>query len=79
MFDDVYNQSNNELLFENYLQVREMNLLRESNMQLREENKHNFEECQVHGYVNYLLILQLFQFFCCFKVNKVVRIGSCCC
>ncbi|EOY14280.1 Nucleoprotein TPR, putative isoform 1 [Theobroma cacao] len=27
-------------------QVREMNLLRESNMQLREENKHNFEECQ---------------------------------
>ncbi|XP_040999238.1 nuclear-pore anchor-like [Juglans microcarpa x Juglans regia] len=27
------------------LQVREMNLLRESNMQLREENKHNFEEC----------------------------------
>ncbi|KAL1314117.1 nuclear-pore anchor [Arachis hypogaea] len=28
------------------LQVREMNLLRESNMQLREENKHNFEECQ---------------------------------
>nr|CAN80561.1 hypothetical protein VITISV_040288 [Vitis vinifera] len=28
------------------LQVREMNLLRESNMQIREENKHNFEECQ---------------------------------
>ncbi|PON44121.1 Nucleoprotein TPR/MLP [Parasponia andersonii] len=28
------------------LQVREMNLLRESNVQLREENKHNFEECQ---------------------------------
>ncbi|XP_058722839.1 nuclear-pore anchor-like isoform X3 [Vicia villosa] len=28
------------------LQAREMNLLRESNMQLREENKHNFEECQ---------------------------------
>ncbi|KAJ6322496.1 hypothetical protein OIU77_012355 [Salix suchowensis] len=28
------------------LQVRELNLLRESNMQLREENKHNFEECQ---------------------------------
>ncbi|KAL2330957.1 hypothetical protein Fmac_018538 [Flemingia macrophylla] len=28
------------------LQVREMNLLRESNMQLREENKHNFNECQ---------------------------------
>ncbi|XP_058095907.1 nuclear-pore anchor-like isoform X2 [Magnolia sinica] len=28
------------------LQVTEMNLLRESNMQLREENKHNFEECQ---------------------------------
>ncbi|KAF7822471.1 nuclear-pore anchor [Senna tora] len=28
------------------LQVREMNLLRESNMQLREENKHNFLECQ---------------------------------
>lgn len=27
-------------------QVREMNLLRESNMQLREENKNNFEECQ---------------------------------
>ncbi|OMO77802.1 Tetratricopeptide, MLP1/MLP2-like protein [Corchorus olitorius] len=27
-------------------QVMEMNLLRESNMQLREENKHNFEECQ---------------------------------
>ncbi|MBA0849007.1 hypothetical protein Goshw_009952 [Gossypium schwendimanii] len=27
-------------------QIREMNLLRESNMQLREENKHNFEECQ---------------------------------
>ncbi|XVF77755.1 hypothetical protein PTKIN_Ptkin14bG0072200 [Pterospermum kingtungense] len=27
-------------------QLREMNLLRESNMQLREENKHNFEECQ---------------------------------
>lgn len=24
-----------------------MNLLRESNIQLREENKHNFEECQV--------------------------------
>lgn len=28
------------------LQVSEMNLLRESNMQLREENKYNFEECQ---------------------------------
>ncbi|KAL7186962.1 hypothetical protein ACSBR2_028631 [Camellia fascicularis] len=28
------------------LQVREVNLLRESNMQLREENKYNFEECQ---------------------------------
>ncbi|OVA15206.1 Tetratricopeptide [Macleaya cordata] len=28
------------------IQVREINLLRESNMQLREENKHNFEECQ---------------------------------
>ncbi|KAK8918711.1 Nuclear-pore anchor [Platanthera zijinensis] len=28
------------------LQVREINLLRESNVQLREENKHNFEECQ---------------------------------
>ncbi|KAL5972511.1 hypothetical protein ACLOJK_039315 [Asimina triloba] len=28
------------------LQVTEINLLRESNMQLREENKHNFEECQ---------------------------------
>ncbi|CAO2047542.1 unnamed protein product [Urochloa humidicola] len=28
------------------LQVREINLLRESNIQLREENKHNFEECQ---------------------------------
>ncbi|XP_021635125.2 nuclear-pore anchor isoform X2 [Hevea brasiliensis] len=27
------------------LKVREMNLLRESNVQLREENKHNFEEC----------------------------------
>ncbi|KAL5746674.1 hypothetical protein ACOSP7_027820 [Xanthoceras sorbifolium] len=26
--------------------VREINLLRESNMQLREENKYNFEECQ---------------------------------
>nr|XP_043614030.1 nuclear-pore anchor [Erigeron canadensis] len=28
------------------VQVREMNLLRESNVQLREENKHNFDECQ---------------------------------
>ncbi|ESQ27187.1 hypothetical protein EUTSA_v10017995mg [Eutrema salsugineum] len=28
------------------LQASEMNLLRESNMQLREENKHNFDECQ---------------------------------
>ncbi|KAH9616173.1 hypothetical protein KSS87_023924 [Heliosperma pusillum] len=28
------------------LQVSEINLLRESNMQLREENRHNFEECQ---------------------------------
>ncbi|XP_052178509.1 nuclear-pore anchor isoform X2 [Diospyros lotus] len=28
------------------LQVREVNLLRESNVQLREENKHNFDECQ---------------------------------
>ncbi|KAG0470638.1 hypothetical protein HPP92_017338 [Vanilla planifolia] len=28
------------------LQVREINLLRESNVQLREENKPNFEECQ---------------------------------
>ncbi|KAK9149954.1 hypothetical protein Syun_008263 [Stephania yunnanensis] len=28
------------------IQVREINLLRESNLQLREENKHNFEECQ---------------------------------
>lgn len=28
------------------LQVNEMNLLRESNMQLREENRYNFEECQ---------------------------------
>ncbi|CAM0944242.1 unnamed protein product [Alopecurus aequalis] len=28
------------------LQVREVNLLRESNIQLREENRHNFEECQ---------------------------------
>ncbi|OMO59310.1 hypothetical protein CCACVL1_24933 [Corchorus capsularis] len=27
-------------------QVMEMNILRESNMQLREENRHNFEECQ---------------------------------
>ncbi|XWS16718.1 hypothetical protein CRYUN_Cryun33cG0001800 [Craigia yunnanensis] len=27
-------------------QIREINLLRESNMQLREENKHNFEDCQ---------------------------------
>ncbi|KAI8550055.1 hypothetical protein RHMOL_Rhmol06G0074600 [Rhododendron molle] len=27
--------------------VREVNLLRESNIQLREENKHNFEECQL--------------------------------
>jgi len=32
-----------------------MNLLRESNMQLREENKHNFEECQVYSYVNYIV------------------------
>ncbi|GAB2276376.1 hypothetical protein Dimus_011104 [Dionaea muscipula] len=28
------------------LQVRELSLLRESNCQLREENKHNFDECQ---------------------------------
>ncbi|XP_057457960.1 nuclear-pore anchor-like isoform X2 [Lotus japonicus] len=28
------------------LQLREINLLRESNVQLREENKYNFEECQ---------------------------------
>lgn len=28
------------------LQVRELTLLRESNVQLREENKNNFEECQ---------------------------------
>lgn len=28
------------------IQVREINLLRESNLQLREENKHNFEESQ---------------------------------
>ncbi|KAL8470223.1 hypothetical protein ACS0TY_032908 [Phlomoides rotata] len=28
------------------LQIRELNLLRESNVQLREENRHNFEECQ---------------------------------
>ncbi|KAF3793361.1 Nuclear-pore anchor [Nymphaea thermarum] len=28
------------------LQVREINLLRESNVQLRAENQHNFEECQ---------------------------------
>ncbi|XP_074586874.1 nuclear-pore anchor-like isoform X2 [Curcuma longa] len=28
------------------IQIREINLLRESNVQLREENKHNFEECQ---------------------------------
>lgn len=28
------------------IQIREMNLLRESNIQLREENRHNFEECQ---------------------------------
>ncbi|XP_050233770.1 nuclear-pore anchor [Mercurialis annua] len=28
------------------LQVGELNLLRESNMQMREENKQNFEECQ---------------------------------
>lgn len=28
------------------VQVREMNLLRESNVQLREENRHNFQECQ---------------------------------
>nr|XP_027063206.1 nuclear-pore anchor [Coffea arabica] len=28
------------------LQVREISLLRESNIQLREENRHNFEECQ---------------------------------
>ncbi|KAF0932600.1 hypothetical protein E2562_010474 [Oryza meyeriana var. granulata] len=27
-------------------QVRELNLLRESNIQLREENRHNLEECQ---------------------------------
>lgn len=36
----------NPVLF-NHHQVREMNLLRESNAQLREENKHNFDECQV--------------------------------
>ncbi|KAJ0986603.1 hypothetical protein J5N97_004959 [Dioscorea zingiberensis] len=29
-------------------QVREINLLRESNMQLREENKHNFADSQLH-------------------------------
>ncbi|KAF6136667.1 hypothetical protein GIB67_016123 [Kingdonia uniflora] len=28
------------------IQIREINLLRESNTQLREENKYNFEECQ---------------------------------
>ncbi|KAL0407153.1 UNVERIFIED_CONTAM: Nuclear-pore anchor [Sesamum latifolium] len=28
------------------VQVRELTLLRESNVQLREENRHNFEECQ---------------------------------
>jgi len=33
-----------------------MNLLRESNMQLREENKHNFEECQVSSYANYIVL-----------------------
>lgn len=34
-------------IFFNCHQVREMNLLRESNAQLREENKLNFDECQV--------------------------------
>lgn len=36
------------------LQLREINLLRESNVQLREENKYNFEECQVYRYFDYL-------------------------
>lgn len=35
------------LVLHEILQVREISLLRESNMQLREENRHNFEECQV--------------------------------
>ncbi|XAR59903.1 hypothetical protein NMG60_11015913 [Bertholletia excelsa] len=34
-------------------QVREVNLLRESNVQLREENKHNFEECQKLREINH--------------------------
>jgi hypothetical protein len=32
------------------MQVREMRLLRESNEQLRMENKRNFEECQVNSF-----------------------------
>lgn len=41
-----------------------MNLLRESNMQLREENKHNFEEWQVTNipimYTSFLVVLIFF-------------------
>lgn len=29
------------------MQVRELNLLRESNAELREENRRNFEDCRV--------------------------------
>ncbi|KAK4434731.1 Nuclear-pore anchor [Sesamum alatum] len=35
-----------KLRLQSQLEVRELTLLRESNVQLREENRHNFEECQ---------------------------------
>lgn len=47
-----------------------MNLLRESNMQLREENKHNFEECQV-GHKRALIHVKKIKGF---KIDVVWRI-----
>lgn len=59
-----------------------MNLLRESNIQLREENKHNFEESQVPlGYnimddfrPNFLIIISstlLFSFYSSFPPSQM--------
>lgn len=39
------------------VQIQEISLLRESNMQLREENKHNFEECKVS--LDFLCLIEL--------------------
>jgi hypothetical protein len=50
--DSWYRLLDIKILFANVMfqQVRELNLLRESNAELREENKKSFEDCKVGYY-----------------------------